>query len=110
MLKVSGYNTQDMAKGRLSYNDKYNSYNSPLLTLGGITTIIETQGLNCHYCKVVCSIIPTRYKDPDQFTLDRVDNDKTHRADNCVVCCFKCNILRGRDYTSKEFKKIKGRC
>jgi hypothetical protein len=30
-----------------------------------------------------------------QWTLDRIDNDVGHNADNVVVSCLECNLKRG---------------
>ena len=53
--------------------------------------------------------MPSRKKDPNQMTLERIDNSKTHRIENCKICCLGCNLLRSNDYTSKHFKEIKSR-
>ena len=105
--KASGYNQQDKAKGRLTYNDKYSAWSSPLLTRELIIGIIKKQGLTCSYCTKLCDIIPIARHHPSQMTLDRIDNDKTHTVNNLVVSCWSCNSMRSNDYTSKHFRRIK---
>ena len=33
-------------------------------------------------------------REPKQWTLDRIDNDKCHSKDNTVIACLKCNLDR----------------
>ena len=44
--------------------------------------------------------------EPQQWTLDRINNDIGHEKDNSVICCYKCNIKRGR-IDDKKFKFTK---
>ena len=48
---------------------------------------------NCYYndCKVELQYI--KYQD-DLATIERLDNSIGHIKSNCVICCFKCNIMR----------------
>ena len=108
-LKVASYNTQDKNKGRLTYNDKYESWSSPILTVEQVQELIKTEGLECVYCGDMTTIMPKCKKDKNQMTLERIDNSKTHRIDNCKICCLQCNLMRSNDYTSKKFKEIKSR-
>lgn len=111
--KVRSYNDQDRRKGRLTYNNKYGCWNSPLLKVEEVIELIKTKGINCLYCDVECVFYrpgpPSRTKCPNLFTLDRIDNDKTHIISNCVVSCYRCNIMRSNAFTSEEYKKIKSR-
>jgi hypothetical protein len=34
--------------------------------------------------------------------LDRIDSSKGHVDENCVACCFQCNIAK-LDYSLEEF-------
>ena len=108
-LKVSSYNNQDKKAGRLSYNDTYECWTSPLLTLEQIQELIKTDGLLCWYCNNETTIIPNGRKDSNQMTLERIDNNKTHRISNVKIACWGCNELRGNSYDSKHFGEIKKR-
>ena len=108
-LKASSYNGQDKRAGRLLYNDKYDTYTSEILTGKAIQDIICEQGLLCHYCKIVCEIIPKKRRAHNLFTLDRIDNRLTHKKGNLLVCCYRCNTTRSNDFTSEDFKRIKQR-
>ena len=33
-------------------------------------------------------------RDEQQWTLDRIDNDKCHSDENTVISCLKCNLQR----------------
>jgi len=106
---VNCYNSQDKKKGRLCYNTKYNAWSSPLLGIDDVLKLIDTDGLRCYYCENKVNILPSTKKDKNQFTLDRIDNEKSHAIQNCKICCLNCNDMRSNDYTSEEFKKIKSR-
>lgn len=40
--------------------------------------------------------------DTDQLGCDRIDNSKGHTMDNCVPCCYSCNITRNNTYSYGE--------
>jgi hypothetical protein len=103
-LKVDGYNDQDKKKGRLTWNAQFNCYSAPVLTYRHMVEIIA-KGLECYYCGKTCLILPTKYKDGKQLTLDRLDNNKTHEKSNCRVACWCCNEVRSNKYTASEFKR-----
>ena len=101
--KATGYNAQDKLKGRLTYNSKYDCWNKRPLTYEDIIEILKESGLNCYYCERITTVIPTRRKDPNQLTFDRIDNSQTHHKSNLKVSCWQCNELRSNTYTSMEF-------
>lgn len=107
--KCENYNQQDIRKGRLRFDQKYKCLTAPILTVSQVIKLIAEKGLNCHYCDTR-TILRTHSKfKKNLFTLDRIDNFKTHRIDNCVICCYQCNITRSDAFTSEEFNKIKKR-
>lgn len=103
--KVYGYNAQDKKSGRVNFIEKYDDYFPALLQLESIITLIEKNGLSCHYCNDVVNIIPINKK--NQMTLDRIDNKQSHHIDNCVIACYDCNITRGNIVSSDRFMEIK---
>lgn len=105
-LKVNSYNAQDERAGRLYYSEKYNGFNVKPLELSQVLKMIQKNGLSCHYCKKNTRIIPNYHKDPVQFTLDRIDNNKTHTISNCIVSCWMCNEGRSNSYTSCIFEQM----
>jgi len=102
-LKASSYNTQDKKAGRLTFNDRYDSWNKPLLTHEDLIELLKKMGIGCYYCQQVTNIIPTRRRDPYQTTFDRINNSQTHSKDNLKVCCWHCNELRSNDFSSDAF-------
>lgn len=79
------------------------------LTFDEFLTFVDVK--NCHYCntKIIwpaCS----RYRDNDgkllrnksAFYLDRKDNNQGYSLTNCVVCCSRCNSIKGETLTYNE--------
>ena len=58
--------------------------------------------LKCFYCKNQVRLFYCKLKDPEQWTLDRINNDLPHTDDNTCICCLKCNLQR-RVTDSKKF-------
>lgn len=50
----------------------------------------------CTYCGFPCS------------GADRLDNSLPHTNENCVPCCFECNMARSDKFTVEEMKIIGG--
>ncbi len=73
----------------------------------GFTKICE-----CHYCGSGIVWHPhTKNKGKDilgsrSYKLDRKDNELGYSKDNCVVCCWECNQLKGNRFTYEEFIQI----
>jgi len=58
----------------------------------------------CHYCNVHINWILNKKK--NVYNLDRIDNNKPYKIENCVVCCSICNFTKRNVFTYKEFLKI----
>ena len=96
--KISGYKAQDIDK---------NIYNEELLISldDTIEKLVESK-LKCHYCKCDVLLLYKNVRDPIQWTLDRIDNDKCHSNDNTIISCLKCNLQRRtRDMNKFLFTK-----
>jgi hypothetical protein len=103
-LKAGSYNEQDIKASRLRYDEQFGRYNVPPLSYKDIAKYIEELGtLGCFYCGKNTKIIPLRKKDPLQFTLERLDNSKTHTIGNCVIACLMCNEGRSNKFSVKVF-------
>ena len=91
--KRRGYATQD--KKWLIY--------SPLhfISLEDTAALLAQCGMKCTYCgNVMLGSYTVRH--PDQWTLDRIDNDYGHNKGNVLACCLKCNLQR-RSRDSRKF-------
>ena len=62
--------------------------------------------LKCYYCLCESSLFYTKIRQPDQWTLERIDNNLGHSYDNTVISCLDCNLKR-RTKNSKDFQFAK---
>jgi len=86
--KINSYKQQDIKK---------NIYNVILLiTLDELLEKLVISKLKCYYCRFNIKIIYGNVREPLQWTLDRIDNDKCHSNDNTLISCLKCNLKRRR--------------
>ena len=54
-----------------------------------------TQEKLCYYCK--CEMLLEfnhKTKNPQQITIQRLDNELAHTKTNCVFACFDCNCIK----------------
>ena len=93
-IKINGYKQQDIKKQRDITN---------LITYEESIIKLLTSKLICYYCDGYMTLTYSDVRQPDQWTFDRIDNDKCHSNNNVVVCCFKCNMKRGVS-NSDDFK------
>jgi len=96
--KLSSYKNQDIKKNKFN-NQKFISYEQCLEKL-----VISK--LKCYYCRNDCLIYYENKLEKQQWTLDRICNNIGHENDNIVICCYKCNVKRGR-IDDKKFKFTK---
>jgi hypothetical protein len=82
------------------------------ITFEDMMDLLIKSDLKCYYCSFSVKIIYRFMRDDRQWSLDRIDNQKTHTKENCVICCLKCNLERrrldnSRFYTGKriQYKK-----
>ena len=96
--KINSYKNQDIKKKKYDGN-KFIKYEDCLEKL-------VVSKLKCYYCKKNCLVYYENKLEQQQWTLDRINNDIGHEKDNVVICCYKCNIKRGR-MDDKKFKFTK---
>ena len=90
--KISGYKQQDIHKS-LFDRDLF-------ITVSQIIEKLVTAKLRCYYCRGVTHIFYKHIREPTQWTLDRIDNNKGHNNNNILIACLKCNL--GRRCTNKD--------
>jgi len=84
--KIQGYKAQDIKK------DIYAP--TLLITLADTIEKLLPTKLLCYYCKTAIVLLYKNVREPSQWTLDRINNDKCHSNENTVVACLKCNLQR----------------
>lgn len=67
------------------------------LTLEQYTTLVD--GKLCHYCGAGLS-------KSRGSSLDRVDSSKGYSVDNCVPCCYLCNVMKSDMMQEQFFERI----
>ena len=86
--KLNGYRNQDSLKGRFD--------TQTFITVQQTIDLLVQSNLTCFYCKCFTPILYKNVRDGNQWSLDRIDNDKGHAFDNVVISCLKCNLQRKR--------------
>lgn len=54
----------------------------------------------CHYC---WDEIVWKEHDARRYNLDRKDNRQGYSAENCVVCCSRCNMGKSNMFSYDEW-------
>lgn len=63
----------------------------------------ESQPKLCFYCGRPL----VRFKrGNDGLTVDRLDNHIGYQIDNIILCCWRCNLIKGYWFTSTEMLEI----
>jgi hypothetical protein len=109
MFKVCSYNNQDIQKGRLYYNERFEQFNRPHLEVQEVIDLINENGLACYYCDTETRICPKKKYCGRQFTLDRINNYSNHQIANLKICCWSCNEIRSNKFTCEEFRRMRSR-
>ena len=96
--KIQGYRSQDRRKRPDSEQDD--------LCVDGVLEDLLACKLRCFYCAKPVKLLYTQSRDPAQWTLDRIDNSRTHTRTNTVIACMRCNLSR-RTQDSAAYKDVK---
>ena len=86
--KLYGYKQQDIKKHLVN--------ESKLITFVQTIALLHKSALVCAYCDVNVFILYENVRDPCQWSLDRIDNNAGHNADNLLIACLRCNLRRRR--------------
>ena len=99
--KQGGYKQQDKKKNVYD-EDKF-------IKCEKIYELLVKSGLKCNYCCNKVNILYDNYRDDNQWSLDRINNDIGHNTLNVCISCLKCNLQRrNKDYDKfKEGKELK---
>lgn len=88
--KLNGYKSQDVKK---------NKYSEELfITIAAVLRLLIDCENKCVYCSALVHILYENSREPRQWTLERVDNEKGHNKDNVMIACLECNLRRGTMY------------
>ena len=103
-VKIQGYRSQDVKKKL--YNEKL------FVDFNYVTELMNDSQLECYYCKKIAFLLYENVKDPNQWTLDRLDNKHGHNKHNVVIACLSCNLKRktmhhGRFQFTKQLQIVK---
>jgi hypothetical protein len=58
--------------------------------------LLVASDLRCCYCRQEVLVLYELVREKQQWTLDRIDNNRGHTADNVVIACLECNLKRRR--------------
>lgn len=103
--KISSYAQQDKKR------DIFDT--QKLINLDQCIEKLVLSQLKCYYCKGEMLLMYEDKREPNQWTLDRLNNDIGHFNSNVVICCLTCNLKKRRmddekfKFT-KQMKIIKG--
>jgi len=92
--KLSSYRSQDVAKG-LYREDMFVGFDE-------VVSALIACRLACHFCGVGMKVLYASCRDPQQWSLDRIDNAEGHNRGNVYPVCLGCN-LRRREQTHDRF-------
>jgi hypothetical protein len=68
---------------------------SPIGLQSTIDLLVASE-LRCCYCRQEVLVLYELVREKQQWTLDRIDNNRGHTADNVVIACLECNLKRRR--------------
>jgi len=84
--KITSYKSQDLKKNR---------YDPELfINLESVIEKLVISKLKCKYCNKQIYILSNKYRDNDQWTLERINNNIGHNTDNVIISCLECNLQR----------------
>lgn len=84
--KIQGYKGQDIKK---DIHEK-----ATLISFDDVLEKLVGCQLMCCYCSKPVLVLYKNVRDPEQWTLDRIDNDLSHTKENTCISCLKCNLQR----------------
>ena len=99
--KINGYKSQDLKKDIFHENI--------FVSFDNVIEKLVASKLKCYYCNGIMALVYSNIRQPNQWTLDRINNFYGHNHDNILISCLKCNLDR-RNINKSAFlftKKLK---
>ena len=87
--KINGYCSQDIEKKLLNENFVDFDYCIELLC---------KSGFQCYYCRKFVKVLYKNVREPEQWSLERIDNKHGHIKGNVEIACLSCNLRRRTMY------------
>ena len=84
--KIGGYRAQDI-KNTLYDPEKF-------VDMDCVLNLLKTSEMMCFYCKKYVQVLYQNVREPEQWTLERLNNDEGHNKSNVVIACLNCNLRR----------------
>lgn len=86
--KIYGYKQQDISKKLWN--------KTMFITLENVLRKMVECELKCYYCRHSMNVLYPISREMTQWSVDRIDNDMGHNADNFYLACLECNLKRRR--------------
>ena len=93
--KIKSYRAQDIKKDKLN--------EEKLIKIDECIDKLVLSKMKCYYCNENMLLVYENVREPKQWTLDRIDNNKGHITENVVISCLDCNLKR-RTMDDRKFK------
>ena len=90
--KLDGYRHQDHEK---------KLYDETLFVDLSFVVPLLQNSPHCFYCQEPVKLLYEMARDPKQWTLERIDNNRGHNKDNVEISCLSCNVKRRTMYHEK---------
>ena len=90
---ITNSKAHDKKKNRTYEADDYINYDF-------LNELWVKQDKKCYYEDCECELILCFNKDTREdsmITLQRLKNDIAHTKDNCVLSCFRCNVIAHKE-------------
>lgn len=91
--KIMGYKYQDIQNHLFSPTE--------FISLEQVFALLEECQLSCYYCQNRVLLLYSYVREPNQWTLERLDNQFGHNDKNVVISCLSCNLRRRTMYHTK---------
>ena len=88
--KLNGYKSQDIKKGLYDHTQK--------VDVLYVINLLKDSANICYYCKESVQVLYENVREPKQWSLDRIFNDRGHNKGNVMIACLSCNVNRKTMY------------